>query len=129
MELIVAARLEQKVLEAKARMRSAATRISIVLLCLELTAFIFGVAGAWLMLVLPPTERVAGFSYFVALFVSIQFAAYGIHKGNSWARLGGIALLSLSVASVAFPFAAVGLWYLTDKRTWSAYLRQRTTVG
>jgi hypothetical protein len=77
------------------------------------------------MLVLPPSERMAAFLCFVALFVSIQFAAYGIHKGNSLARFGGIALLSLSVPSVAFPFAAVGLWYLTDKRTWAAYRKQR----
>jgi hypothetical protein len=118
---------------AEAAERASVTNTFAAIFCLEFIAVQLLGAAVWVFFAFGRQEvRDVAFAVggtFLGIVAFIQAVAYGIHKGQSWARLAGMALLVLSVPSCALPVAVIGLIVLANGRAWAAYVARRTTTA
>lgn len=127
----LAAQVERDRAAATAEESLPATRVFVALGCLELMAVFLLIAGAWTFLNIMSLgdayREIAMYVgvLFFALVVFMQVIAYGLCKGQAWARLASIALMLLSLVSIALPFAVLGLFMLADGQSWAAYAARK----
>ncbi len=128
---MLAERAEQERFAVAAKERSSSLRIYTAIGCLEVIAVSFLVFAIWVFrsgrksdwdLVIYLDKIFLGFVLF------IQVVAFGLIKGQSWARWTGIALLVASLPSLALPAAVVGLIILGNGRLWAEYVARRGTA-
>jgi hypothetical protein len=115
----------------------AAIRIRVAIGCFQVIAIILFIAAAWAYFGISDRELALYLgAVFFGLGAAVEVVAFGVYKGQSWARGPAFSVLLLSVPSFALPAAVIGLVILSDKRIWKTYGtylteagRSRTNVG
>jgi hypothetical protein len=123
-----AARAERERQAAAAMARGPATRVLTAIFCLEVIALAELAAAGWIYFSAPASGRevvVYVDGILLGVVALIQVVVFGLSRGHSWARAAGIALFILSVPSLAFPFAFLGLAMLLNGQAWAAYRERR----
>ncbi|CEF49390.1 unnamed protein product [uncultured bacterium] len=125
---MIAARVEQERFAIAAKERASSLRIYTAIGCLEVIAALLLLTAIWVFRAGRDSDwdlvMYLG-KIFLGLLVFIQAVAFGLIKGQSWARWTGIALLAASLPSLALPAAALGLMMLGNGRHWAEYVASR----
>jgi hypothetical protein len=111
-----------------------ATKVKIAIGCLELmTAPLIGCGALVAFIGMTKTVENRDIALYLGwmsliLLGLIQTIAFGLFKGQMWARPAGIAISLLALPSLALPIAFVGLRMLLDGESYKAYGWQRKGV-
>lgn len=101
-----------------------AHRIGMSIVCLHISAVLYGIVGVGMMTLIVLTNQedaartlvgVVLLVFCLLLSVGVEAVVYGLKRRRFWAWVAALCIFGVFVPSVFLPLGALGLWGLLDR--------------